>query len=70
MELDENARHVIESSSDFQFPNISYQIEKKMTKSGKVMRVLEIKLFDLVADHYGFVREDLTGYEEPDFQLY
>jgi tetratricopeptide (TPR) repeat protein len=69
LELGENGQEVIEAESDFQFDSIPYQIQVEDTPSGKKMRVLRLRLFKDVSDHYGFVREDLTGLEEPHFDL-
>ncbi|MGQ0798797.1 MAG: hypothetical protein ACT4NL_01615 [Pseudomarimonas sp.] len=53
--------------SDFTFTGLNYAIAVEDTPSGKSLRVLRLKLYDWVADHYGLVQSDLAGYEEPDF---
>jgi hypothetical protein len=69
LELGENGKEVIEAESDFQFNDIPYQIQMEDTPSGKRMQVLRLRLFKGVSDHYGFVREDLSGEEQPDFGI-
>ncbi|MBN2258134.1 MAG: hypothetical protein JW704_09970 [Anaerolineaceae bacterium] len=69
LELNENGKEVIEAESDFQFNDIPYQIQMEDTPSGKRMRVLRLRLFKGVSDHYGFVKEDLSGEEQPDFGI-
>ncbi len=69
LELGPNGLEVIEVESEFRFDRIPYQIQEEKTPSGKKMRVLRLKLFEGVSDHYGFVREDLTGLQEPHFDL-
>jgi len=70
LEPDDAVRHVIEAASGFEFINLPFQIQEEDTKSGKRMRVLRLKLYKGVSDHYGFVRRDLSGWwEEPHFFL-
>lgn len=69
LSLDETARNVIESSSDFEYIDIPYQIREEVTKSGKRIRVLRLDLGKGKSDHFGLVRNDLAGFEQPNFQL-
>lgn len=67
LELGETGQEVVESESNFQFHRVPYQIQVEDTPSGKRMRVLRLRLYTDVSDHYGFVKRDLSGEEQPDF---
>lgn len=69
LELGQNGLEVIEVEPDFQFDGIPYRIREEKTPSGKKIRVLRLKLFEGISDHYGFVKKDLAGQEEPHFDL-
>jgi hypothetical protein len=69
LQVDETETYVREVASPFQFTNIAFHIATEQTLSGKIMPVLCVQLYPTVSNHYGFVRADLTGFEEPDFDL-
>jgi len=69
LQLDNDAQKVVSTESDFQYSSLSYRIAEEETRSGKRMRVLRLSWKLPASDHYGFVRRDLTGLEEPRFDI-
>lgn len=68
LQVGDNGKTVENSDDILNVINATYQIAFEDTPSGNRMRVLRVKLIDGVSDRYGFVREDIAGFEEPHFE--
>lgn len=69
LSLSDDCKTVIEVDERLNVNRAAYRISEEKTPSGRTLRVLRVKLKDLISDHFGFVSADTTGFEAPDFQL-
>lgn len=58
---------VVKSASELSFQSLSFGVAEEKTPSGRSMRVLRPKIGTGMPDHYGFVRRELDGFDEPEF---
>lgn len=66
-QISEDGKTVEESEDTLNLRDFPFQIATEETPSGNAMRVLRIKMMGGLSDHFGFVREDIKGFEKPRF---
>jgi len=62
-------KSIEEEESQFGVQELHYEISEEQTPSGKRMRILRLPLKSPMANCFGFVRTDLVGLEQPEFDL-
>ena len=67
LEIGDDGKTVAESEDKLNLNDAPYRIASEDTPSGNTMRVLRVELMEYASDHFGFVREDISGFEEPRF---
>lgn len=69
LQLNEAADGVEREASCFSFAELPYRIADEVTAAKKRMTVLRLNLGADVSDHYGLMRRDYAGCEEPMFSV-
>lgn len=67
LQIGDDGETIAESDHKLSLSKAQFRIALEDTPSGTTMRVFRIKLMDGMSDHFGFVRSDISGFEEPCF---